>query len=167
MNERIHFAAALTLCLGCNTERPASPVQTAPVQNSPDRLEEGEHLPAAETAFGLPMPSGMQLSRHFDDTAYFSGPLPVSDLVAHIQERVSSRDVEMMNQRTVFARAYIDGDESKRLVRIEVAKTPVGSEIYIRDITPPSSPRGLSEAERWSRAGRKPDGTPLNPNQLY
>jgi hypothetical protein len=167
MNNRNRFAAALALCLGCNSERPPAPRGEAPSERTPDRLEEDEQLPAAETAFGLPIPSGMQLTRHFNDTAYFSGPLKVNQVLEHIQANVMSREVEMMSQRVVFSRAYIKGDESKRLVRIEIAETPEGSQVYLRDITPPPSPRGLSEEERWSRAGRKPDGTPLNPNQLY
>ena len=85
----------------------------------------------------------------------------------HVQHNIETRQLEMMGARMVISRAYIKGDEDRRLVRIEISKLPQGSQIYIEDITPPPSMGRLSEAELWRRAGRKPDGTLLDPNNVY
>jgi hypothetical protein len=73
----------------------------------------------------------------------------------------------MMSRRVVMSRAHVKGDESRRLLRIEVSETPRGSQVYLKDITPPPAARAASEADLWSRAGRKPDGTPIDENKLY
>jgi hypothetical protein len=35
----------------------------------------------------------------------------------------------------------------------------------IRDVTPPPVEPGLSEEERWKKAGFAPDGKPIDPGQ--
>lgn len=158
---------ALVVCAGCNTKPKVAPGPPEAAAAPADRLQEGEDLPEAETAFGLPLPAGMKLTRHFSDAAYFTGELSVEKALEHVQGNVEARDIEMMSRRTVISRAYIKGDERRRLVRVEVSKLPGGSQIYIKDITPPPAIGRLSDAELWKRAGRKPDGTLLDENKVY
>jgi hypothetical protein len=154
--------------LACRAKPQAQPsIDPAPEAAEPDRLNADERLPEAETAFGLPIPAGMRLTRHFDDSAYFSGPMDVQSALEHVRGHVQARDLELMGQSAVFSRAYINGDAMQRLFRIEVTPLGSGSQVYIKNITPRAATRGLSETEKWSRAGRKPDGTPLDPNQMY
>jgi hypothetical protein len=80
---------------------------------------------------------------------------------------VRAEPAQMLSQAIVLTRATAIGGDGSRLLRIELSKTPRGTQLYIKDITPPPALSGLSEAEIWSKAGRKPDGTPLDPNQLY
>jgi hypothetical protein len=160
-------ALGLAVCAGCDTKPTLAPTPPAAAETAPDRLQAGESLPEAETAFGLPLPPGMKLTRHFTDSAYFTGELPVEKALEHVQANIEARDLEMMRLRTVISRAFIKGDKERRLVRIEVSKLPRGSQIYIKDITPPPAIGRLSEAELWQRAGRKPDGTLLDPNKVY
>lgn len=157
----------LSLCAGCDTKPRVAPGPPEATAAPSDRLQEGESLPEAETAFGLPLPAGMKLTRHFSDSAYFTGELSVEKALEHVQGSVEARNVEMMSRRTVIPRAYIKGDERRRLVRIEVSKLPGGSQIYIKDITPPPAIGRLSDAELWQRAGRKPDGSLLDENKAY
>lgn len=154
-----------SLALGCHS-KPVASVEEAPAASTPDRLTSDEHLPEAETAFGLPIPKGMRLTRHFSDAAYLSGSLDLSSTLDHVRKYVEARDVELTNQHAVFARARIKGN-AERVFRIEVSATPRGSQVHIKDITPPALARGLSDAEMWQRAGRKPDGSLLDPNQVY
>lgn len=171
MSERARYgvlgvALGLGACLSCDSNpvtRPAAHQGGA----APDRLRAGESLPEAETAFGLPIPPGMRLSRQFSDAAYFTGELSLDKVLEHIQGHILSRDVEMMRRRTVFARAHIKGDAARRLVRIEVASVAKGSQLYIKDITPPPTVGRLPDAELWRQAGRNPDGTLLDENQVY
>ncbi len=159
-------SACLAAELGCHDKQAPEPsaVETPP---APDRLEAGERLPEAETAFGLPIPKGMRLTRHFNDAAYFAGDLDMQSAIAHVQSHVSSADVEIVSRRAVFGRASIHGDQTRRLFRIEVSRTPGGSQVHIKNITPAPAVSGLSDAEIWKLAGRKPDGTPLDENQIY
>lgn len=167
---------ALGVCLGagisaglagCRDDSPpAAPPASAPA--TPDRLGKGERLPEAETAFGVPLPAGMRAVRVFDDSAYFSGDLELDAVLAHVQQHVRAGSAEMVKQGVVFPRATALGGDGSRLLRIELRKAAGGTQLHIQDITPPPAlTEGLSEPDIWRRAGRKPDGTPLDPNQLY
>ena len=160
-------ALGLLVSAGCDTKPTLAPAPPPAAEAAPDRLQAGETLPAAETAFGLPLPPGMKLTRHFNDAAYFTGELPMDKALEHVQANIEARALEMMGRRTVISRAFIKGDKERRLVRIEISKLPRGSQIYIKDITPPPAIGRLSEAELWQRAGRKPDGSLLDANKVY
>lgn len=153
---------------GCHDEKPreAAPASAAPA--APDRLAESERLPEAEMAFGLPLPAGMRAVRLFDDAAYFSGDLELDAVLAHVQRHVRAEPAQMRSQGVVFPRATVLGGDGSRVLRIDLRKVPGGTQLHLQDITPqPAMTEGLSPAEIWRRAGRKPDGTPLDPNQLY
>lgn len=157
----------LGLCMGgchaTSAPEPAPPESTT----TPDRLAADERLPEAETAFGLALPPGMHLVRHFNDAAYFSGDVPLDTVLEHVKEHVLTRQVELLSAGVLFPRASIVGDDTQRLVRIELSKTSGGTQLHIQDITPPPALTGLSEAEIWRKAGRNPDGTPIDQNQVY
>lgn len=157
--------AAATSCRGDDTT--AAPVHAPSGVTTPDRLAEDEALPESETAFGVPVPRGMRLTRHFLDSAYLSGSLSVEQSLDHVRSLVLASSVEMAAGGAVFHRAKIRGDEEDRLFRIEITPTRRGSQVVIRNITPPPTTPGLSEADQWRQAGRNPDGTLLNPNQVY
>jgi hypothetical protein len=161
------WALCLGLCLAACRSKSRAELPAPEEAPTPDRLTREERLPEAETAFGLPLPPGMRLTRHFSDAAYFSGEVAQARVLEHLREHVEARDVQMMSRRVVFPRAYVKGSESRRLLRIEVSETPRGSVMQVQDITPPPAARAASEANLWSRAGRKPDGTPIDQNQLY
>lgn len=153
------------LAVGCHS-KPVESVEDEPAPSTPDRLTNDERLPEAETAFGLPIPKGMRLTRHFSEAAYFAGSLDMSTALDHVRKYVEARDVEMTHNHAIFSRARIKGN-ADGIFRIEVSATPRGSQVHIKDITPPPLARGLSEPEMWQRAGRKPDGTLIDPNQVY
>ncbi len=57
------------------------------------------------------------------------------------------------------------GQPPERVVRIEVVEDFDSTELLLRDLTPPPVQPGLSEDERWRKAGVVP-GKPFNPNAL-
>ena len=170
---RISVGICLGLCvgtsvtLGCRSKPKVEPSEAPEAPPSPDRLTAEERLPDSETAFGLPVPSGMRLTQHFKDSAYFTGEARMDRVLEHLQKYLATPTVELQPRHALFARAMIKGDESQRLFRISVSETSTGTQLHITDITPPPTTRGASQAELWSRAGRKPDGTPIDQNQLY
>jgi hypothetical protein len=52
-------------------------------------------------------------------------------------------------------------------VTIEITDRSGQVELVVRDLTPPPIPQGLSDEERWKRAGLRPDGTPIDPSKVY
>ncbi len=172
MNTRSIAACSVLLGLSWACHDGPGRTEPAPSQRepAPDRLAEGEQLPEAEIAFGLPLPKGMRVIRHFKSSAYIAGDVKLPDVLEHLQKYVLARDAEMQGEGAVFPRAHIAGDETQRLLRIEATQAEHGSQIYIEDITPPP-PRaeltGLTQAEIWRLAGRNPDGSLIDPNQQY
>lgn len=159
---------ALAACLACRSERA---VESTPevASTTPDRLTEEESLPESETAFGLPIPYGMRVTRHFKDAAYVAGHVPLDRALEQVRAHLDARDVQMMSRRVVFPRTRVKGSNSKRLLRVEVVETARGTQLLIKDITPPPTPQLATDtdAERWRRAGRNPDGTPIDQNTMY
>jgi len=157
----------LVLCAACHR----APVETdAPPESAPpapDRLTRDERLPESETAFGLALPKGMKLVRHFNDSAYFAGNVDIDSLHAYLREHMQLSYAQMAGEGALFPRAQIIGDDKHRVFRVETTKIARGSQLRIDDITPPAALTGVSEEDIWRAAGRKPDGTPLDPNQLY
>jgi hypothetical protein len=162
------IGACLGACLGgCRDERAAEPPALANTPATPDRLSENERLPDAEIAFGLPLPSGLHLVRHFNDAAYFSGDLAIDVVIEHLRKYVRARDVEAQGQGIIFPRAQLIGDDAKRLLRIELRPLGRGTQLHIQDITPPPALTGANDADIWRKAGRNPDGTPIDQNRAY
>jgi len=151
----------------CHSKAPP-PAGNAPEEHTtPDRLSAQEQLPEAETAFGLTLPPGMRLTRHFNDSAYFLGKPDLSSVVVALQPQLTARSVEMNSGRAIFAHTQIKQDSVGRWLRIEVSAEGRGTQVYVQDVTPPPALHGLSESEIWSRAGRNADGTPIDQNQQY
>jgi len=165
MRRRGGLALLLVACATFACQREPAPATDAA---TPDRLGPGEGLPESETAFGLAMPPGMRLVRHFKDAAYFAGNVELERSLEQVAQHVTPRDAQLVTSGAVFPRVRVNGDGSGRLLRVTLTRMRHGSQVHIEDITP-NTPvlSGLSQEERWRKAGRKADGTPLDPNQLY
>jgi hypothetical protein len=67
----------------------------------------------------------------------------------------------------VFPAARIKDGLPDRIYRIDVLPEFRSTRLVLTDVTPPPPPApGLSDRERWRRAGFSPDGRPLKPKQL-
>jgi hypothetical protein len=154
------LASALALAFGCGKRSPergsvasASPTRRVPV----DQIIPGELAEGSEAAFGLPLPRGMRVKARFPDAVYSEGRLPFESLSNYVRERVKAERVDTAPTRTVFLAAVPAGEPQRRL-RVEVGLRGGIAELVVRDQTPAPLEPGLSEAERWRRAGMSPDG---------
>jgi hypothetical protein len=82
-----------------------------------------------------------------------------------VKKRVDTTSFELGEARIVFAPTHPTGSKVGKLVRIEIAKELDATVLLLSDVTPPAVPTGLSEEERWRKAGIQL-GKPLNPNAL-
>ena len=116
--------------------------------------------------FGLRVPRSMSVDRRYPDAAHISGSVTPESVANYVRKRVVVSRVEIGAARTVFPAVKIKGGDPQKTYRIEVIASPGRTKLVIRDITKPPMTRGLSEAERWKRAGLTPDGKPLDPKHL-
>jgi hypothetical protein len=154
--------------MGCSTDT-AKPIEGAPSASARkplDRLAPGELMPGTAEAFGFIAPKQLRLERRFPGEAHFVGQASAEAVANYVRERVSVERVEVGVARTVFPKVIIKGGDPNKHYRIEVVRDGPLSRIMIRDITVPAAPEGLSEEERWTRAGMRPDGKPLDPKKL-
>jgi hypothetical protein len=134
-----------------------------------DRLAPGELPPGEEALFGLLLPKGMKVQGQFTETGLAWGPLPAEEVANYVRSRVDVERVEVGAARTIFPAARIKAGPAEHAFRIEVVRESVGTRLIVRDLapTPPPPPApGLTDAERWRRAGFTPDGKPLDMKAL-
>jgi hypothetical protein len=156
--------ALVVLGLGCESseDQTLAPFSPQPAGSGIDRLGPGELAPGKAAAFGFVAPALMKLERRFPDAAHFVGPVAAESLANYVRVRVEAERVEIGAARTLFPSVKIKGGAPDKTYRIEVVSDGVNSKLVIKDITPPATEPGLSEAERWRRAGFTPDGKPLD-----
>ncbi len=162
-------AVCATATVSCRSEEPppAPSAEDAPPQaTSPDRVAPGALLEGEIVAFGFRAPQAMRLVARFHDAAHFEGRVKLADLEDYVRARVVARHVEVTPHRSVFPSARIRGGDAQRIYRFEIVPKAPALQLVIRDTTPPPPTEGLSEEERWRRAGLTPDGKLLDPNEL-
>ncbi len=154
----------VSLASSCRDEQKVEQQVAAP---PPDHLAPGEHLPDTELTFGIEVPRGMRVTARFPDVAQLDGSLGISQLVSYYKQHVAVAAVEMGASQAVFPRAYIRGDEKKHIYRIVISKHGKRSKVRISDITGAPVVEGLSEEQRWERAGLQQDGTQKDRLKVY
>lgn len=162
----LSFAVAVSAC-STESAKPLGPAGSASAKAKPlDRLAPGELVPGTAEAFGFIAPVQLRLERRFPDAAHFVGQASAEAVANYVRERVAVERVEVGAARTVFPKVVIKAGDPKKVYRVEVVRDGPITRLIIRDITVPPAPEGLSEEERWKRAGLRPDGTPLDPKKL-
>jgi hypothetical protein len=172
--KRLALAIALGLSLaGCrcsdNGDAPATqgPNASPSARRPPiDRLAKGELAEGSTSAFGLTFPQKMRLERRFLDSAHATGNVAPESVANYVRQRVDATHVEIGAARTVFPRVRIKGGAPDRIYRIEVVADGSTTQLVVRDVTPPPLEQGLSNEERWKRAGMTPDGKLLDPKKM-
>lgn len=144
------------------TAQPSARPSAVPV----DRLEPDELAQGKAVVFGFPVPRDMTVERMYPDAVHIVGSARPEAVANYVRKRVAALHVEIGAARTVFPAARINGDKTHHIYRIEVVANAGRTLLVIRDITPPPTAQGLSEAERWKRAGLTPDGKIADPRSL-
>lgn len=137
-----------------------------PIPKPVDRLAPNELAPGAAKAFGLQVPRSMRLDRLYHDAAHIVGNVKPDAVADYVRKRVVAGRVEMAAGRTIFPEARIKGGPPNKIFRIEIVASRGKTDLVIRDVTPPPTTQGISEAERWRRAGMTPDGKLLDPEHM-
>ncbi len=132
----------------------------------PGELAEGTHK-----AFGLAVPRRMKVYGNFNSVVFASGFVPVEDVANYVRKRVTAERVETGPTKTVFLRATLNpikGEPPRAPVplRIEVEVKAGETQLTVRDETAKPPEPGLTDEERWRKAGFKPDGTPADPSRF-
>jgi hypothetical protein len=131
-----------------------------------DHLAPGELAIGDSDVFGLPVPREMQVLGRAPDSAILLGEVTPEALAEFVRDRVVVSHVEVSPERTVFPNAKIKDGPPDRVFRIEVTPDRRYSRLTLRDVTPVQPKPGLTDAERWRRAGFSPDGRPLDLKRL-
>lgn len=136
-----------------------NPSLTKPV----DRLAPDELAAGNAEIFGFAIPREMQVEHRYKEATHLIGRVKPDALANYVRERVVVSHVEIGAARTIFPDARIKGGPADRVYNLEVIPEPGLTRLVIRDATPPKVVPGLSDAERWRRAGLTPEGRPLDP----
>jgi len=162
--------------LGCRSRRApveievAAPNPSAAIAASSalppvDRVTPGELAEGTERAFGLPLPRVMVVRGRFVDSFVGEIDQPPARVANFIRQRVSADRVVTGPSKTVFPRAIVLGQPGVELA-IQVIGHGGSTELRIDNLSLVKMTPGLTEEERWRRAGLKPDGTLLDPTHL-
>jgi len=166
-------AALLVAALGCRSRDDAqqkvaarASAEAATGARAPDRLEPGELAAGKLAVFGFLVPRQMTVERRFHDEAHLSGTVSAPALAAYVRKQVTASRIEMTGARTIFEQTRINAGDQQRVYRFEIVPEGSRTALLVRDVTPPPTVQGLSEQERWKRAGMTPDGKLADPKAL-
>lgn len=160
---------AICVCLalaGCEGKRLEFGPTTHGSAKPLDRLAAGELAPGKTEVWGFVAPDAMRLDRQFPAQAFLVGNVSAEALANYVRTQVEAERVEIGAARTVFPAVRIKAGKPDRVYRFEVLKEGAGSRLIIQDITPPPLEPGLSDEERWRKAGMTPDGKPIDPKKV-
>ena len=152
---------------GCGKKESPSTLPPTPAAStlSADRLLPGELAEGRERMMGLPVPRDMRVLRVFNDSAVAWGHVDPESVSNYVRKRVDAASAEIGAARTLFPKAHVKGQPDDKIVRIEIVPQLGSTELIFFDITPPVHTPGLSDEERWRKAGIVP-GKPIDPNAL-
>ena len=137
---------------GSWASEPAPVVTTKVDVADPDELAEGK-----ERAFDFPVPRAMRVEARFEDAVYLVGRVPFASLNNYIRERVVAGEIDTGPAKTVYGKAALKNGK-KRLLELTVSNDYGNIELIVRDRTRTAVEKGLTEEQRWKRAGLTQEG---------
>lgn len=163
---------ALTVLLGvgvaaCSSCKPKEQPRTE--TKPPDHLVPNEVVEGKERAFGLPLPRYTRVAARFGKTVHVQTPLSPEELVNFVRARVKDGKVTPGTSGTQLFDVTPVGDPQKRLtidVRLYRGGDGNHSEMIVRDTTPAPVEPGLTDEQRWQKAGLTPSGQIADPRKL-
>lgn len=172
---RLSHALLLALALaggalsagGCSSCKPKEEIVES---KPPDHLVPSEVVEGKERAFGLPLPRVSTVAARFEKTIHVQTPLTPEELVNFVRARVKDGKVTPGTTTTQLFDVAPIGDPAKRLT-IDVRTYRGGdgnkSEMIVRDTTPAPVEPGLTDEQRYQKAGLTPSGQVADPTHLH
>jgi hypothetical protein len=119
-------------------------------------------------AFGFPVPTTMRVDRAFPNAVHLVGDVNVQGLVRYVQANTVAASPELRGNLLVFNSIRLPDADPTRTFRIEIASIGRTTTLALKDTTPAKLPEepGVTDEERWRRAGMKSNGSPLDVSQL-
>lgn len=152
----------LVLMVACTHKGKAQATGDAGTNPVPlDRLLPSELGQSSSLVFGFPIPPGMRVTRRYPDSVHLQGPIATTALKEYIETHIVVGPSELDGHRRTYRQARIRGGDASRIYQIELDDLRGAREIIITDATPKPIQPGLSDDERWRRAGFLPDGSPI------
>lgn len=136
-----------------------------PEAKSADRLPPGELLEGPDEFFGFAVPKGMRGRLVAPGIVEITGRVDFDLLADYTKDRIAVRHAEMLPNQLIYRNARILGTQDK-VFDLIVSRQNSGTRLEIHEITKRPAPRGLSEEERWKRAGLKPSGGLIDPRAM-
>ena len=153
----IALALAASALVGCKPDRPRELLPT-PLRLSPvDSASEGELNSGKETAFGFVLPHGMRVTARMGDAVYAEGRVGFEAAKRYLRDQVSDADASETPTQLVLDNAKLS-HRPKDKVRLVLTYDGSQVELVIRDRRRKPAEAGLTEAQRWKRAGLTPTG---------
>ena len=162
---RLCALGGVLLLVGCNHPKSLNVAanDAGAVQVPLDRLLPGELAKSGLLVFGFPIPQGMHIRRRFPDSVHMKGTISLPDLAKYVESHVVAGPPELRGQGRIYKNSRIRGGDSSRIYAVEIDELRGESQLVISDVTPAPVTPGLSDEERWRRAGYNSDGTPVDP----
>jgi hypothetical protein len=158
------LAVGFTACSSCKRKE-EQPTEIKP----PDHLAPSEVVEGKERAFGLPLPRTARIAARFEKTVHVQTPLTPEELVNFVRPRVKDGKVTPGTSGTQLFDVTPLTDPQKHLtidVRLYRGGDGYRSEMIVRDTTPAPVEPGLTDEQRWQKAGLTPSGQIADPKKL-
>ena len=151
--------AMVVLAGGCSPdEKSETLTNSGASRHTPvDFVAPGELAEGPDSAFGLRLPRDMGVTSRGSDVVYAPGRIPFEHVSNYVRDRVDAVQVNIGPTRTVFRSANVRGGDPVEL-EIEVVVVRKGVQMVVHNRTRKPAEPGLSDGERWRRAGLNPDG---------
>ena len=151
-------------------EKEQAPPAPAPsARPSADRLAEGEIPEGRDRAFTLPLPLHSTVKARFAGSVHVASSHTQEELANFVRARVTEGKSSSGTTETHFEMVIVTKDPAKRLT-IDVRAAPIvgdyRSQMVISDVTPAPEEPGLTDEDRWKKAGMTPDGKLIDRNHL-
>jgi hypothetical protein len=173
MSRLLAIGAVVTVgsvLVSCRSSDKTAPARATVAQRDAgrplDRLAPGELGASGRMVFGFDVPLGMKVESQASREVHLSGTADLEALARYVRDRVEVSHVEVTGSRFVFNDARIKEGDPERKYLFELVRRHRRTLLVIRDKTPLPAVRGISEEERWRRAGLTPDGQQMDPLKL-
>ncbi|MBX3234040.1 MAG: hypothetical protein KIT84_32980 [Labilithrix sp.] len=162
----VTILAAALLAAACKKPPPPPEVDAGKPK---DHLREGEFPEGHENAFGLVLPRDSSIVYRITDMVEVRSRLLPEELSNYVRAHVQDAKIVAGAQKTTFEDAVPPKEPNRRL-HIEVTvsyKDAARSSMRVRDVTPPPPAPSMTPDEAYRKAGRGPDGKPLDPKNMF